>query len=212
MSPAPVARRDAGDVALYLSSLTRLPHPVLAGIVADGRAAEAPPVDLLTGALLHGFATAIAATRVLEIGTGLGCSTLWLATALPPGALLVSLERDQQRATAARRHLAEAGLDDRVNVMIGEADRYLHKLAGPFDLIFQDGDTAHYGPMLDKLTALLRPGGVLVSNGILQHDDAETAEAVAIGAYNERLANDTRFTTTFLPVGAGVSIAVKARA
>ena len=63
--------------------------------------------------------------------------------------------------------MAAAGVDDRVNVMVGDAERFLHKLAGPFDLIFQDGDKLSYGPMLDRLVDLLRPGGAIVTDNVL---------------------------------------------
>lgn len=206
-------------VGAYLDGLTRLPHPVLARIRAEGDEAGVPIVDALTGALLHALTCAIAATKVLEIGTAIGYSTAWMATALPPTGLLVSLERDPARAATARAHLAEAGLDDRVNVMIGEADRYLHKLAGPFDLIFQDGDKTQYGPMLDKLAPLLRPGGLLVTDNVLWDGEVvpgfgdtprrKAVDTTAIAAYNEQLARDPRFTTSWLPVGDGVAVAVK---
>ena len=209
MFPAPDSGRDASAVAASLGALTRLPHPVLTRIHADGRAAGVPVVDALTGALLHTLAAAIGAGAVLEIGTALGASTVWLGTALPASGLLVSLERDHGRATAARAALAEAGLDDRVNVMIGEADRYLHKLAGPFDLIFQDGDRTLYGPMLDKLAALLRAGGVLVTNHSLDGGETTTVDHDALARFTAQLAGDTRFTSAFLPVGGGVSLSVK---
>lgn len=209
MFPAPDSGVDAAAMASSLGALTRVPHPVLARIHAEGRASGVPTVDPLTGALLHALTAAISAGKVLEIGTALGASTVWLATALPATGLLVSLERDHGRATAARASLAEAKLDDRVNVMIGEADRYLHKLAGPFDLVFQDGDRAHYAPMLEKLAALLRPGGVLVTNNVLCDSDSAVADREALAAFNAHLAGDTRFTTAFLPVGGGVALAVK---
>lgn len=206
-------------IAAYLQELTQLPHPVLARIHADGREASVPIVDPLTGSLLHSLTRASAATKVLEIGTAIGYSTVWMATALPPSGLLVSLERDHARAMTARAYLAEAGLDDRVNVMIGEADRYLHKLAGPFDLIFQDGDKQHYLPMLDKLAPLLRSGGLLVTDNVLWDGEVvpgfaasprkNAIDTAAIAAYNEALARDPRFSTTFLPVGDGVAIAIK---
>lgn len=209
-------------VDAYLYGLSQLPHPLLTRIRAEGREAGVPVVDALTGALLHALTRAIGAGKVLEIGTAIGYSTLWMATALPATGLLVSLERDPGRATTARAFLAEAGLDDRVNVMVGEADRYLHKLEGPFDLIFQDGDKAHYGPMLDRLAALLRPGGVLVTDnvlwdgevvpGLVTHPARNAADTAAIAAYNERLAHDPRFTTSWLPVGDGVAVAVKVAA
>ncbi len=206
-------------VARYLDGLSPLPHPVLARIREEGRAHGVPIVDALTGALLHGLTRAIGATRVLEIGTAIGYSTVWMATALPPAGLLVSLERDPARAATARAHLAEAGLDDRVNVMVGEADRYLHKLAGPFDLIFQDGDKQQYAPMLEKLAPLLRPGGLLVTDNVLWDGEVvpgftdsprkKPEDTAAIAAYNEQLARDPRFTTSWLPVGDGVAVALK---
>jgi predicted O-methyltransferase YrrM len=156
---------------------------------------------------------------VLEIGTAIGYSTVWMATAMAPTGLLVSLERDHARAVTARAYVAEAACDDRVNIMIGEADRYLHKLAGPFDLIFQDGDKTQYEPMLDKLAPLLRPGGLLVTDNVLWDGEVvpgytaaprkRADDTAAIASYNERLAGDARFTTSWLPVGDGVAVAVK---
>ena len=208
-------------VAAYLAGLTRAPHPVLDRIHEEGLSAGVPIVDTLTGALLHALTRSSAATRVLEIGTAIGYSPVWMATALPPPGLLVTLERDHARATTARGHIREAGVDDRVNVMIGDADRYLHKLAGPFDLIFQDGDKTQYGPMLDALVGLLRPGGLLVTDNVLWSGEVipgfvaapcePAADTAAIAAYNERLAADPRLTTTWLPVGDGVAIAIKNR-
>ncbi len=208
-------------VAAYLTGLTRLPSDVLDRIRDEGHATGVPIVDPLTGALLHALTRSSGATRVLEIGTAIGYSTVWMATALPASGLLVTLERDHGRATTARGHVREAGVDDRVNVMIGDADRYLHKLAGPFDLIFQDGDKTQYGPMLDRLVALLRPGGLLVTDNVLWSGEVvpglvttprePAADTAAIAAYNQRLSADARMHTTWLPVGDGVALAIKNR-
>lgn len=211
LTPAPVAA--------YLDGLSRPPHPVLDRIRREGDEGRIPIVDPLTGALLHALTRASGAAKVLEIGTAIGYSTVWMASALPPTGLLVSLERDTARATTARAHIAGAGLDDRVNIVVGEAERYLHKVAGPFDLIFQDGDKSRYEPMLDTLCALLRPGGILVTDNVLWDGEVvpgfvdapkkRADDTVAIVRYNERLAADSRFQTTFLPVGDGVAVAVK---
>jgi predicted O-methyltransferase YrrM len=206
-------------VAAYLTRLSAAPHPLLTRILDDGRGHGIPVVDPLTGALLHALVTAMGATRVLEIGTAIGYSALWMAAALPPAGLLVTLERDPARATTARAYMAEAGVDDRVNVMVGDAERYLHKLAGPFDLVFQDGDEASYSPMLDRLVALLRPGGALVTDNVLWDGEVvpgyagtprrRAEDTAAIAAYNERLGADPRLTVSWLPVGDGVALAVK---
>jgi predicted O-methyltransferase YrrM len=206
-------------VAAYLTSLSAAPHPMLTRIFDAGRAGGVPVVDPLTGALLHALVLSTKATRVLEIGTAIGYSTLWMAAALPPDGLLMTLERDPSRAATARQYFAEAGVDGRVTVMVGDADRYLHKLAGPFDLVFQDGDKAGYAPMLDRLVALLRPGGVLVTDNVLWDGEVVPGfvttprrtpeDTAAIAAYNTRLAADPRLTVSWLPVGDGVAIAVK---
>ena len=209
----------ASPVLDYLNALRRLPHAELEKIAAEGRASGLPIVDPQTGALLHALTLAARAMRVLEIGTAIGYSGLWIATALPTDGRLITLERDTARATTAREHFDAAGLSQKVSVIVGDASRYLRKVAGPFDLIFQDGDKAQYGPMLDRLVGLLRPGGVLVTDNVLWSGEVipeyveeprhDTEDTVAIAAYNQRLADDPRLYTTFVPVGDGVAIAVK---
>jgi predicted O-methyltransferase YrrM len=211
VTPVPIAR--------YLAALRPDPHPYLATIAADGHAQGLPIVDPDAGALLHALVRLAGATRVLEIGTAVGYSGLWIASALPPGGRLITLERDAARAAAARAHFAAAGLDAEVHVMAGDAARFLHKVAGPFDLIFQDGDKEQYAAMLDRLVELLRPGGVLVTDNVLwggeviegfvaepRHDAESTA---AIQAYTRHLVADARLYTTVLAVGDGLALSVK---
>lgn len=209
----------AAPIQQYLAGLRRDPHPRLAVIAAEGRAEGLPLVMPDTGALLHVLARACAARRILEIGTAIGYSALWLASALPPDGLLISMERDAGRAARARDHLRAAGVADRVNVIVGDAMRFLHKVAGPFDLIFQDGDKQLYEPVLDRLVSLLRPGGVLVTDntlwsgevvpGFVDRPQKPAADTAALAAYNERLAGDARLYTTILQVGDGVSVSVR---
>jgi len=99
--------------------------------------------------------------RILEIGTGNGDGTLALAATLPSDGLLITMEAGQAAASLARQRFADAGLADRISVIVGEPRRFLHKIRGPFDLIVhndaEDRDRLH-----DQLIALLRPGGVLI--------------------------------------------------
>ncbi len=204
----------------YLAGLARLPHPELDVVAREGESAGLPIVHAATGALLHALARTMRARQILEIGTAIGYSTLWLATALPADGMLLTMERDESRAARAREHAAAAGLAERVTVMVGDAARYLHKVAGPFDLVFQDGDKAQYEPMLDRLVALLRPGGALVTDNVLWQGEVvpgfvpkptrNADDTAAIAAYNRRLAADPRLFTTFLPVGDGVAVSVRA--
>jgi predicted O-methyltransferase YrrM len=203
----------------YLSNLTRDPHPQLEIVRRSGEAQGLPIVDPRTGALLHALTRAAGARRALEIGTAIGYSSLWIATALPADGQLITLERDRGRAAEARRHFDAAGLGDRITVMIGDASQYLHKVAGPFDLVFQDGDKASYGTLLDRLVSLLRPSGLLVTDNVLWSGEVipgfvaaptrSPSDAAAIASYNQKLAADERVYTTFLPVGDGVAVSVK---
>lgn len=150
--------------------------------------------------LLDVLIRATQAERVLEIGTGRGASGLEIAAALPPSGRLITLERDAAAAIDARAAFAAAGLDRIVTVMIGDAARYLHKIAGPFDLILLDGVPTQYAQLHEQLVPLLRPSGLLVTRNL-----------AAAGGYNGVLAADARLTTSLLPVDGGLALSVKQR-
>src|SRR6185369_5480012 len=131
-------------VERYLASLNRAGDSVLEDIARAGQSRNLPLVDPEVGALLRVLTTAVRATRILEIGTAIGYSGIWMAGALPPAGMLLTMEVDEARVREARENFARAGLSDRVNVIAGNAQRLLAKVSGPFDLIFQDGDKRLY--------------------------------------------------------------------
>src|SRR5512143_2168994 len=151
----------------YLASLNRGGDAVLDEIARRGAERELPLVDAEVGALLRVLATAVRAQKILEIGTAVGYSGIWLAGALPAGGMLMTMEMDAARAQEARANFERARVSDRVSVIVGDAERMLTKVAGPFDLIFQDGDKKLYTRLLDRLVSLLRPGGLLVTDNVL---------------------------------------------
>ena len=208
----------APEIETYLSSLVTLP-PVLERVAAEGAELGLPIIDCTVGRLLETIVLATKASQVLEIGTANGYSALWLAQSLPPDGRLISFEIDPSRAQLARGHLNEAGLGDRVSVMVGNAALLVHKVAGPFDVIFNDGDKRQYPQLLDRLVTLLRPGGALVTDNILWSGEVvpslvmppsrSTDETKAIAAYNRQLAADSRLVTSFLPVRDGVAVSIR---
>jgi predicted O-methyltransferase YrrM len=206
-------------VERYLAGLNQLADSVLLEIARAGEQQGLPLVDAEVGGLLRVLATAVGATRILEIGTAIGYSGIWLAAALPADGMLVTMERDRKRAAQARENFVQAGVADRVTVMIGDASLMLAKVAGPFDLIFQDGDKRMYLPMLDRLVELVRPGGLIVTDNVLWDGEVVPgfiAEATrkaedtrAITEYNERLSRHPRLMTSIVPIRDGVAISVK---
>jgi predicted O-methyltransferase YrrM len=205
-------------VERYLAGLNRASDAVLDDIARANAARGLPLVDAEVGVLLRVLATSVGATRILEIGTAIGYSGIWLAGALPAGGMLFTMEMDPGRAREARENFARAGLTDRVNVIVGDAQRMVAKVAGPFDLIFQDGAKALYTPLLDRLVTLLRPGGLLVTDNVLWDgtvvpgfttDVKNGDDTRAIAEYNERAAAHPQLITSVVPLRDGVSISVK---
>lgn len=206
-------------VERYLSGLNRAGNNVLDEIARVGVERHLPLVDAEVGALLQVLATSIGATRILEIGTAIGYSGIWLARALPAHGMLITMEKDPQRAAEAKANFERAGLSNRVSIMVGDAAIKIVKVSGPFDLIFQDGHKPLYNTLLDKLVALLRPGGLLVTDNVLWDGEVVPGYATtprknaddtkAIVEYNERLASHPQLLTSVVPLRDGVAISVK---
>ncbi|GEA82759.1 O-methyltransferase [Cellulomonas gelida] len=124
------------------------------------------------GKFLQLLASVVGARRILEIGTLGGYSTLWLARALPSSGRLVTLELDPAHAAAARESLAEAGVSDRVDVVVGPASESLATLAragvDAFDLVFIDADKQQLALYVDLSLALARPGTLVVVDNVVR--------------------------------------------
>ena len=208
------------DVERYLASLGP-DDPHLARVAAEGEALQLPIINPAVGQFLESLVIATETRRVLEIGTANGYSALWLARSLPADGQIFTLEIDPERASLARGHFGQAGLSERISVILGDAARMVHKVAGPFDLIFNDGDKRQYEPLLDRLVALLRPGGVLVTDNVLWDGEVvpglvtppqrDPADTTAIAAYNRRLAADDLLATSFVPLRDGLAVSVRRR-
>lgn len=209
--PAPIER--------YLASLNHAGSPVLDAMAQSGVERDLPLIDAEVGALLRVLATAVGATKILEIGTAIGYSGIWLAGALPPGGMLITFELSDERAREARENFARVGLADRTTIIVGDATLKLAKVSGPFDLIFLDTDKQLYLTLLDRLITLLRPGGLLVTDNVLWDGEVVPGYATnptkrpedthAVREFNERVAARPDLLTTIVPLRDGVSISVK---
>ena len=136
-----------------------------------GAAAGMPAIEVSAqhGKLLFLLATATHATRVLEIGTLAGYSTIELARGVGAGGRVVTLEYEPRHAEVARQNLARAGVDDRVEVIVGAALDTLPTLVGreePFDLIFIDADKENNVAYVEWAIKLGAPGSIIVVDNI----------------------------------------------
>lgn len=147
------------DVDRFLTNLLIPDDPAL-------DTADLPPISVSApqGRLLHLLVRLTGARRVLEVGTLAGYSAWWLATALPDGGRLVTLERDPHHADVARRNVE--GLP--VDVLVGPAAETLAGLEGPFDLVFVDADKPGNVTYLREALRLSRPGTLIVLDNVVR--------------------------------------------
>ncbi|MDQ1029633.1 putative O-methyltransferase YrrM [Streptomyces umbrinus] len=165
------------DVDDYFTGLLAPPDEALTDALRDSDAAGLPHINVAPpqGKLLHLLAVIQGATRILEIGTLGGYSTIWLARALPQDGRLITLEYSERHAEVARRNLARAGLDKITEVRVGPALDSLAKLAGegdgntaPFDLVFIDADKVNNPRYVEWAVKLTRPGSLIILDNVVR--------------------------------------------
>ncbi|MBF6612240.1 MAG: O-methyltransferase [Chloroflexi bacterium] len=173
------------------------------------------------GKLLYMLVKLSGATRVLEIGTLGGYSTIWMARALPAGGRLLTLEYEPRHAAVAHANIVRAGLSDRIEVRLGAALDLLPEIErsseGPFDLFFIDADKENYPGYLEWAIKLSRPGSVILSDNLIRNGSVinpppDDPIAVVINKYNRELATNPQLETIILPIirentdGLGITI------
>ncbi|WP_125079111.1 O-methyltransferase [Mycobacterium sp. P7213] len=159
------------DVDALLDNLFAGEDPALTAALAASDDAGLPPiaVSVQQGKFLNLLATATRATRILEIGTLGGYSTIWLARAVGPTGSVVTLEYEPTHAEVARGNLDRAGVGDRVQIRVGAALDTLPTLTGePFDLVFIDADKENNVGYLNWAVQLSRPGSVIVVDNVIR--------------------------------------------
>jgi caffeoyl-CoA O-methyltransferase len=193
----------------YVEGLFAPPDPALEGALRRTREAGLPEIHVSPneGKLLQLLAEIAGAKRILEVGTLGGYSTIHLARALPEEGLLISLELDEGYAEVARESLANAGVEDRVEVRVGDARELLAGMvesgAAPFDLTFIDADKVSYPEYLEWALQLSRPGSLILADNTIRGGsviDAEDESARATRKLNETLAKDPRLSAIILPL------------
>ncbi|MES1227974.1 MAG: O-methyltransferase, partial [Armatimonadota bacterium] len=143
--------------------------------LASSDAAGLPKISVTAnqGRFLALLATLNHSSKILEIGTLGGYSTIWLARALLPGGRLTTLEADAHHAVTAEANIKRAGLGDVVDLRLGKAIDLLPVLeaenAGPYDFIFIDADKASMPDYYDWAVRLSRPGTVIVCDNVVRN-------------------------------------------
>lgn len=165
------------------------------------------------------LARILGARRALEIGVFTGYSSLCVAAALPAEGRLVACDTNDAWTRVARRYWREAGVEDKIDLRLAPALDTLDALLqggeqGGFDFAFIDADKREYGAYYERVLALLRAGGLVAIdntlwNGSVVDPEDQSEDTVAIRAFNEQLHGDERVSLSLVPIGDGLTLALK---
>lgn len=216
MSPSELATDFDRDLE-YLARVHPPLPPLLAEIERRGNADGVPIVSRDTGRLLSTLTSCMLATNILEIGTGYGYSTLWMALAQPEAGRIVTIEADPSHAAIARGFFQKAGKGDRIDVIESEALRALPQVPKRlYDILLLDAVKEEYERYLALTLPLLKRSGLVIVDNLLWHHqasaqptDSDAAATVAIRRFNEAFLSHPALNATIVPVGDGVGIGAK---
>lgn len=157
--------------------------------------------------------------NILEVGTAVGFSTLFFCEYTEMDTQVTTIEKYEKRIPIAKENFRLAGKEDRITFLEGDAFEILHNLEGSFDFIFMDAAKGQYIHFLPDVLRLLMPGGVLVSDNVLQEGDIiESHYAVErrnrtiykrMREYLYQLKHHEQLVTSIVPIGDGATVSIK---
>ena len=201
----------------WIDATAGAPHPALLAIEAAAGPEGIPILDRDSGRVLATLAAG--RRRVVEVGTAIGYSTLWMALALPADGRIVTIDPDRSRTDRARGFWRDAGVpDEQVEVVNPPAlDAFAAgtaALAGPFDLAFIDALKDEYPDYATALEPRLVPGALLVADNVLWSGRTSGSRPAregdgtdALRRFCQSILRDPRYVATIVPVGDGLLVA-----
>ena len=202
----------------YIRSLELPLSPFLEKLREDAQDALVPIIRPEMQSFLALFLELVKPGRILEVGTAVGFSTLFMAEHTAKGCRITTIENYPPRIEQAKANFALHSEGERITLLEGDAEQILPTLEGPFDLIFMDAAKAQYLSFLPEVKRLLRPGAVLISDNVLQDGDIlESHYAVErrnrtiykrMREYLYTLKHDPQLITSIVPIGDGAAVSV----
>lgn len=157
--------------------------------------------------------------RILEVGTAIGFSALLMSEFMPQDGQITTIENYEKRIPIAKANFQKYGKEDRITLLEGDAAEVLRTLEGPYDFIFMDAAKGQYIHYLPQIMRILTPGGVLISDNVMQDGDIiESKYAVTrrdrtihrrMREYLYTLTHHEELQTSILTLGDGVAVSVR---
>lgn len=206
-------------VSAFINSLDKGNTEFLNKIEDECRRTNVPVIRTQMQSLLK-FLLAVSRPRqILEVGTAIGFSALLMSEYAPEDCKITTIEKYEKRIPIARENFRLAGREEKITLLEGDAAQILKELEGSYDLIFMDAAKGQYIHFLPDILRLLRTGGLLVSDNVLQDGDIiESRFAVTrrnrtihsrMRDYLYELKHNELLETVILQVGDGVTVSVR---
>ena len=197
---------------LYAARFSSTEDAVLKTISAETEASHAQPHMMsghLQGKFLEIISKIVQPKRILEIGTMVGYSTICLAKGLAVDGVLHTIEMREQDAAIARDNVNRAGMQDRIQLHVGNALDIIPQLQEDWDLVFIDADKPGYEKYYQLLKPRLRTGALILADNVLFHGDVLEEEikgknGKAIHAFNEMVSADNEVEKVMLTLRDGL--------
>ena len=203
----------------YINSLETGNTEILDEIEREALQADVPIIRKEMQTFLKVFLAMKQPKRILEVGTAVGFSAIFMAEYDPAEARIVTIENYEKRIPIARENFKRAGKEAVVTLLTGDAKEVLPTIEEPFDFIFMDAAKGLYIHFLPEVLRLLKEGGTLISDNVLQDGDIiESRFAVTrrnrtihkrMREYLYTLTHYEELTTAVLPIGDGITVSVK---
>ena len=206
-------------VVAYINSLDCGNSDICNTIEKEAIADEVPIIRKEMGNLLKVLLQLVQPERILEVGTAVGYSSILMSENMPENCKITTIENYDKRIPVAKNNFKRAGKEDVITLIEGDALEVLKTLDGPYDFIFMDAAKGQYINYLPDIKRVLRKGGLLISDNILQEGEiVESRYAVTrrnrtiharIREYVYELTHSEDFVTSIVPIGDGITLSVK---
>lgn len=203
----------------YINSLDKGNSPVCNAIEKEALADGVPIIRKEMGNLLKVLLLLKRPQKILEVGTAVGYSSILMSENMPHDCTITTIENYDKRIPVAKNNFKRAGKEDVITLIEGDALEVLKTLDGPYDFIFMDAAKGQYINYLPDIKRVLRKGGLLISDNILQEGEiVESRYAVTrrnrtiharIREYVYELTHSEDFVTSIVPIGDGITLSVK---
>lgn len=206
-------------MAVYINSLDTGNGPFLDELERKALADEVPIIRQDMQSFLKVLLAVHRPKRILEVGTAVGFSAILMAQNTEADCTITTIEKYEKRIPQAKQNFKDAGMEERITLIEGDALEVMQSLEGPYDLIFMDAAKGQYIHFLPEALRLLRKDGILISDNVLQDGDIiESHYAVErrnrtiykrMREYLYVLKHTKGLLTSIVPTGDGAAVTVK---